>query len=104
MVSPKTKGQRPPARNTKSRNQSPDSSSLADLQTDLPSNKPLLLTYAEAAVLCRVSGRTWRIWDAAGHIPEPVRIGRSVFWRPKELVAWIDAGCPDRHTWNVIRD
>jgi predicted DNA-binding transcriptional regulator AlpA len=65
---------------------------------------PLLLTAVEAAALYRVSERTWRNWDASGHIPEPVRIGRSLFWRPKELADWVDAGCPDRHTWNVQRN
>jgi predicted DNA-binding transcriptional regulator AlpA len=65
---------------------------------------PLLLTAVEAAALCRVSERTWRNWDASGHIPVPVRIGRSLFWRPKELADWVEAGCPDRHTWNVRRN
>jgi hypothetical protein len=65
---------------------------------------PLLLTAVEAAALCRVSERTWRNWDASGHIPGPVLIGRSLFWRPKELADWVDAGCPDRHTWNVRRN
>ncbi len=104
MVSPTTKRQRPAASNTKSRPQLTESPSLADLQAGISSAAPLLLTHVEAAVLCRVSERTWRAWDAAGYIPEPVRIGRSLFWRPKELLAWVDAGCPDRHTWNVIRD
>jgi len=64
----------------------------------------LVLTAAAAARLFRVSERTWRAWHAGGQIPEPVQIGRSVFWRPKELVAWVDAGCPDRHTWKVLQE
>jgi len=79
--------------------------SAADAPVATPAvTAPLLLTAAEAAALCHASERTWRAWDAGGHIPEPVHVGRSVFWRPKELVAWVDAGCPDRHTWNVLRD
>jgi predicted DNA-binding transcriptional regulator AlpA len=70
----------------------------------IPPATPLLLTAVDAATLCRVSERTWRNWDASGHIPGPVRIGRSLFWRPKELADWVDAGCPDRHTWNVRRN
>lgn len=35
-----------------------------------------------------------------GIVPRPVRIGRSVFWRPEEVAAWIEAGCPDRKTWD----
>ena len=64
----------------------------------------LLLSANDAASRCGVSERTWRAWDAAGHIPEPVHVGRSVYWRPRELVDWVDAGCPDRHTWKVMRE
>ncbi len=78
---------------------SPDDPTVAT-----PPPTALLLTAMDAAALCRVSERTWRNWDASGHIPAPVRIGRSLFWRPKELADWVDAGCPDRHTWNVRRN
>ena len=65
----------------------------------VPDDELLLLTAAKAAKLCDRSERTWRGWDAAGLIPMPVRIGKSTFWRPKELKDWIDAGCPNRKTW-----
>jgi len=64
----------------------------------------LLLKASEASVLCNTSVRIWRTWDAAGRIPRPIHIGRSVFWRPKELKAWVAAGCPDRQTWEAIRE
>jgi predicted DNA-binding transcriptional regulator AlpA len=64
----------------------------------------LLLRAAEAARLCGTSVRTWRNWDIAGKIPQPVRVGRKIFWRPEELKAWIAAGCPDRLTWEAIRE
>lgn len=60
---------------------------------------PLLLTAKQAASLLAKSLRTWRTWDAAGLIPRPVRIGRSVLWRAEELRAWIAAGCPRRAEW-----
>jgi prophage regulatory protein len=63
----------------------------------------LLLTAPQAAAACGKSARTWRTWHATGRIPRPIRIGRSVFWRPKELHAWIDAGCPDRITWEAMQ-
>jgi predicted DNA-binding transcriptional regulator AlpA len=59
----------------------------------------LLLRAVAAATVCSVSLRTWRAWDSAGRIPQPVRIGRSTFWRADELRAWVAAGCPDRRTW-----
>ena len=63
----------------------------------------LLLTAAQAAALCGRSGRTWWTWHAAGRIPRPVRIGRSVLWRAKEIREWIDAGCPPLNEWEAAR-
>ncbi len=60
---------------------------------------PLMLRAPQAATLCAVSVRTWRTWDAAGKIPQPIRIGRSTLWRAEELRAWIAAGCPRRKEW-----
>jgi len=60
---------------------------------------PLLVTARKAAALCGKSLRTWRTWDAAGWIPQPVRIGRSTLWRVEELREWVDAGCPQRSEW-----
>lgn len=74
-----------------------------DACVDPSSNgSPNLLTAAKAAALCQKSVRTWRAWDAAGLIPRPVRIGRSVFWRADELHAWIAAKCPLRAEWDRL--
>lgn len=60
---------------------------------DCPS---LLVNARQAGQLVGVSLRTWRSWNSAGHVPLPVRIGRMVFWRRDDLVAWLAAGCPRR--------
>lgn len=60
---------------------------------------PLLLTAREAAAMCGKSLRTWRSWDSAGLIPQPVRIRRCTLWRAEELRAWVAAGCPRREEW-----
>jgi hypothetical protein len=65
---------------------------------------PLLLAAAEAAALFSKSVRTWRSWDIFGKIPKPVRIGHATYWRPEELKAWVAAGCPDRETWEAMRE
>ncbi len=67
-------------------------------------NPLLLLTATDAARRCGCSVRTWRTWDRSGRTPLPIRIGRSLYWRPKELAAWVEAGCPDRATWIAQRD
>ena len=69
-----------------------------------PRLSPLLLRASDAAAACNTSVRTWRSWNNSGKIPQPIRIGRRVFWRPEELKAWVAAGCPDRATWEVIRE
>ena len=71
--------------------------------TTQPRLSPLLLRASDAAAACNTSVRTWRSWNSSGKIPRPVRIGRSIFWQPEELKAWAAAGCPDRATWEVIR-
>jgi predicted DNA-binding transcriptional regulator AlpA len=57
---------------------------------------PLLVDATTAAALCGKHLRTWRAWQAAGRIPRPIRIGRSLMWRFSELEAWVAAGCPPR--------
>jgi predicted DNA-binding transcriptional regulator AlpA len=63
----------------------------------------LLVAAVDAAALCGVSRATWLRQHSAGRVPAPVRIGRRTLWRLDELRAWIDAGCPDRDTWQTIR-
>ena len=51
-----------------------------------------------------VSLRKVRQLDASGKLPKPVRIGASVRWSVDELRSWVAEGCPDRDTWNTLRD
>jgi predicted DNA-binding transcriptional regulator AlpA len=66
--------------------------------------EPLLLPAHHAAAVCGTSARTWRAWDVAGKIPAPIRIGRRTFWRAEDLRDWVAAGCPDRLTWEALRE
>jgi predicted DNA-binding transcriptional regulator AlpA len=34
-----------------------------------------------------------------GRLPQPLRIGRSVRWRKREIEAWIEHGCPLASEW-----
>lgn len=67
-------------------------------------NGALLASAREACRLCGKSLRTWRMWDAAGWIPRPLRIGRSALWRVDELRAWVTAGCPRRVVWEQMKE
>ncbi len=62
-------------------------------------DKRILYNTREAAVVCCVSQRTWRIWHLMGFVPTPIKIGRSLFWRVDEIKQWIDEGCPIRDEW-----
>ena len=67
----------------------------------LAESEALMISAREAAVMCGKSLRTWRTWDSAGLIPQPVRIGRSTLWRLDELRDWVGAGCPRREEWEA---
>jgi hypothetical protein len=62
----------------------------------------LAVTAEELAEMLRVSLRHVRRQEASGKLPPPVRIGRSLRYRvtgPFGVRAWLDAGCPDRTTF-----
>jgi hypothetical protein len=66
--------------------------------------EPLLIPDTAAAALANVSRAHWHRLRAAGKIgPAAVRLGRKVLYRRLEIVAWIEAGCPDLATWRAMR-
>jgi excisionase family DNA binding protein len=56
--------------------------------------QPLLIDAADVATLTGLALRTIRRLDAAGRIPDKVRIGRMVKFQAEEVRRWIAAGCP----------
>ena len=53
-----------------------------------------LLDAKAAGALLSVSARhLFRLVDS-GDAPAPRRLGRAVRWSRRELLAWLDAGCP----------
>ncbi len=53
-----------------------------------------LVDAKEAARLCSISESMLYKLNAAGKIPAPVRIGSLLRWKRRELLEWIEAGCP----------
>jgi hypothetical protein len=70
-------------------------------RTTLP---PLLLDGPTAAALCGVSPRTWAALKASEKTPACIRLNARTLWNRRELIAWCDAGCPDREAWKAIRE
>lgn len=65
--------------------------------------EPFAVPANDAAHLCGVSRATWWRLHSAGKCPMPVRVtSKSPRWRVDELRAWLDAGCPDRQSWQRI--
>jgi predicted DNA-binding transcriptional regulator AlpA len=68
-----------------------------------PGVEPLLVPAPEAGRLSGVSEATWYRLAAAKRVPAPIRLGGRVLWRVAELREWVEAGCPDRRTWEARR-
>lgn len=62
-----------------------------------------LLTVRELAARLGISTRqAWKLL-AAGRLPAPLRLGRSVRWRAATVDRWIAAGCPSREVFEATR-
>jgi predicted DNA-binding transcriptional regulator AlpA len=74
------------------------------LQAQFQDSEALALTDGEVAKLLRISQRhLWNL-DRDGKIgPKPVRLGKSRRWQSDQVRAWLNAGCPDRVTWEAKR-
>jgi hypothetical protein len=64
---------------------------------------PLMVDAKRSARLFSLGLRTWRALDAAGKVPLPTKLGARVLWHLPELRRWAAAGCPDRLTWERIK-
>ncbi len=63
-------------------------------QPDHRTPLPLLIDAREAARLLGVSGRTLHTLTMDNIIPSR-KVGRLRRYNPAELLAWVEAGCPD---------
>ncbi|MDR1745523.1 MAG: helix-turn-helix domain-containing protein [Planctomycetota bacterium] len=54
-----------------------------------------LVDAKEAARLCCISESMLYKLNTAGKMPAPVRLGSLLRWKRRELLEWIEAGCPE---------
>ena len=53
-----------------------------------------LIGMEHLAELIGVSTQTLRRMTQSGKLPEPIRLGRLIRWKPQVIDDWIAAGCP----------
>ena len=63
--------------------------------------EPLVVDAKQLAQLLTCGVRTVRTLDASGKLPKPLRIGGSVVWLLDDICDWLEAGAPDRETWEA---
>jgi len=72
-------------------------------KTNVNQTQPLAIRAKELAALLGVSLRqVWRL-SSSGKLPKPLRLGGSVRWSLKEIEAFVEAGCPDRASWEEMK-
>lgn len=62
----------------------------------------ILFTPTETARQLRIHPKTLYVWDEAGLIPAPVKVGKRKRWNREELLAWVRAECPARAKWEQV--
>jgi predicted DNA-binding transcriptional regulator AlpA len=63
---------------------------------------PGLLRRADTARYLGIGTSTLDRLNAAGLVPQPIRLAGSLGWNRRELSAWIDHGCPSRAEWSAL--
>jgi len=63
-----------------------------------------LLTAQAVGEMLSLSKRQIFRLNSCGKIPVPVRIGGSVRWASSIIESWIEMGCPDRETFESIKE
>jgi predicted DNA-binding transcriptional regulator AlpA len=76
---------------------------MPKLTANLPDPEPLLISDLDAAALCGVSRATWHRLRASGRIPPGVKLSRCLRWNRAEILAWVEAGCPDQRIWSAMK-
>lgn len=72
--------------------------SAADNRAEQLRDSFALLSPADLASLLGVDERTLAVWRAAHKGPAFVRLGRAIFYRRSDVVAWTDASATDGKT------
>lgn len=67
-------------------------------------NEIQLLTAKELGEMLSLSKRQVFRLNSCGKLPKPLRIGGSVRWAQSTIVKWLNAGAPDRKTFEAVKE
>ena len=82
-----------------------DCTKTKGMEMNTENNGDALLNVKTLATMLGVHQRTVWHMDAAGKVPRPIHLAtRTVRWRRSEINKWIDAGCPAREKWEMLRE
>lgn len=62
-----------------------------------------LLTAKALGQLLSLSKRQIFRLNSCGKLPAPIRIGGSIRWAESTIAEWLDAGAPDRKTFEAMK-
>ena len=62
-----------------------------------------LLTAKNLGQMLSLSKRQIFRLNSSGKLPAPIRIGGSVRWAESTIAAWLNAGAPDRKTFEAMQ-
>ncbi len=71
-------------------------------ESTLKKQNKLLLTQKETAEFLGISESTLKSLRSMGKIPAPITICRRNLWSKEELIAWVNAGCPNKYDWEDL--
>jgi predicted DNA-binding transcriptional regulator AlpA len=71
--------------------------------SNIVAEQPMVLSAMRLSQRLGVSLRHIRRMDSAGKLPRPIRLGKVVLWKVDEINAWLNAGAPDRKTWEQMK-
>lgn len=73
------------------------------METTDTRNEIQLLTAKELGVRLSLSRRQIFRLNSCGKLPKPLRIGGSVRWAESTIAKWLEAGAPDRKTFEAMQ-
>lgn len=71
--------------------------------SNIVAEQPMVLSAMRLSQRLGVSLRHIRRMDSAGKLPRPVRLGKVVLWKVDEINSWLNAGAPERKTWEQMK-